>query len=116
MDGYDGARIDRFHRVSRTDWPHGEMIADAYQHDIDPVVISDARNVGKESGVAGVIKGWAIANADDQSARVSRINRRRNFVLCHARSMPRRHKTNHRITIESSEVPTDTARCAVDAL
>src|SRR6478672_9960218 len=53
VDGYDVARIDRFHRIRRTDWSHGEMIAYAYQHDIDLIVISDACDVGQESGVAG---------------------------------------------------------------
>src|SRR6266480_5899753 len=116
VDWHDAARIHRFHRISGADWSHGEMIADAYQHDIDLVVIGDTRDVGKECCVAGVINGWTVANGEDESARVPCVNWWRHLVLYHARSMPCRHKTNRRITIEQSELPTESAGCVVAGL
>src|SRR5439155_25410311 len=68
VDWHDAARIHRFHRISGTDWSHGEMIADAYQHDIDLVIIGDARDVGEARRVAGARNGWAVANGDHESA------------------------------------------------
>ena len=77
------------------------MIADAYQHDIDLVVIGDVRDVGKKSGVAGVINGWAIANGDDQSGWGPRVNRRRFSSFCTRRSVPCRDKTNIHIPADA---------------
>src|SRR5207248_7470436 len=66
-------------------------------------------DVGKECCVAGVINGWTVANGEDESAGVPCVNWWRHLVLHHARSVPCRHKTNRRITIEQIELSTESA-------
>ena len=76
------------------------MIADTNQHDIDLIVIGNARDIGKKSSVAGVIDCRAVAKANDKSGRSARVDWCRIFILLHGGSMPRRNKANRHFTIE----------------
>src|SRR5256885_12196491 len=92
------SRTDQFHCVRRADWAHGEMIADANQHDVDLVVIGNARDIGKKSSVAGVIDRRSITEANDKSGWSARADWRRIFILLHGGPMPRRNKANRHFT------------------
>src|SRR5262249_61778404 len=93
-----------FDRVRGSSRSHCEMIADANEHDVDLIVIGDACDVGKKSGIAGMINGWTVANADDETSWHARGNRRGIFVFSHGRSMPRGNKTNRQLAIEQHQL------------
>jgi len=94
------SRADKLHRVRRTDRAHGEMIADANQHDVDLVVIGNARDVGKKSGIAGVINRRSVANANDKPCRHAGGDCRRIFIFLHSRPVPRRNKASRHLGIQ----------------
>jgi len=86
------SRINKLYRIGRTLQPHCEMIANAYQHDIDLVISRYRRHIGKQIRVSRVIKGWPAADRNDQSARVSAIMRQRIFVFLYSSAVPRWYK------------------------
>ena len=86
------------------------MVADAHQHDVDLVVIGNARDVGKKTSIAGMIDRWSVLDGNDEAGRHTRGNRRRIFVFAHGRSVQGRNKTNLQLALEQLELAADVPR------
>ena len=93
-------RPDQFYSISGADWSHREMVADANQHDVDLVMIGNARDVGKKPSVAGMVDGRAVANRDNQPGRHPGRDWRRIIIFARRRPVQGRNKTNLQLAAE----------------
>ncbi len=102
MHRHDSSWPDHFYGFGGPSRAHGEMIADADEHHVNFVKPSHQRHVGKQVGVAGVVKGRPVAQGNDQPSRLASIDGRSVAFPQHCRAMPRRHKGYGHFPVEQS--------------